>query len=170
MILRIYRTYGRLSCSILRAELVAEIETDALPEDPQAFADEYGGDFIEVAPVDPERRSMSKYGMTDSGKRQSFGNGMAIRDTADDKPRPDLISPFAEERAGPLAPHGAAKYAERNWERGMPFSRCVASLKRHVMKYQQGKRDEDHLAAIMFNAMALIHYEEMIERGLLPAT
>jgi hypothetical protein len=64
---------------------------------------------------------------------------------------------------------GAAKYAERNWERGMPFSRCVASLKRHLMKYQQGKRDEDHLAAIMFNAMALIHYEEMIERGLLPA-
>ena len=64
---------------------------------------------------------------------------------------------------------GAAKYAERNWENGMPFSRCVASLKRHLMKYQQGKRDEDHLAAIMFNAMALIHYEEMIERGLLPA-
>ena len=29
---------------------------------------------------------MSKYGMTDSGKRQSFGKGMAIRDTADDKP------------------------------------------------------------------------------------
>ena len=64
---------------------------------------------------------------------------------------------------------GAAKYAERNWERGMPFSRCVASLKRHVMKYQQGLRDEDHLAAIMFNAMALIHYEEMINRGVLPA-
>jgi len=53
MILRIYRTYGRLTCSILRAELVAEIETDTLPEDAQAFADEYGGDFIEVAPVDP---------------------------------------------------------------------------------------------------------------------
>jgi hypothetical protein len=64
---------------------------------------------------------------------------------------------------------GAAKYAERNWEAGMPFSRCVASLKRHLMKYQQGLRDEDHLAAILFNAMALIHYEEMIERGVLPA-
>ena len=50
---------------------------------------------------------------------------------------------------------GAAKYAERNWENGMPFTRCVASLKRHLMKFQQGKRDEDHLAAIMFNAMAL---------------
>ena len=51
----------------------------------------------------------------------------------------------------------------------MPFSRCVASLKRHLMKFQQGLQDEDHLAAIMFNAMALIHYEEMIERGVLPA-
>ena len=61
-----------------------------------------------------------------------------------------------------------AKYAERNWEKGMPFSRCVASLKRHLMKFLQGKRDEDHLAAIMFNTMALIHYEEMIERGVLP--
>ena len=109
-----------------------------------------------------------KYNMTDSGKRQQFGSNLAIRDTADDKPRPDLISPFAEERQGQWLRMGAAKYAERNWERGMPFTRCVASLKRHVMRYQQGKRDEDHLAAIMFNAMALIHYEEMIERGLLP--
>ena len=48
MTLRIYRTCGRLTRSILRAELVAEIEADRLPEDAQAFADEYGGDFIEV--------------------------------------------------------------------------------------------------------------------------
>ena len=113
---------------------------------------------------------MSKYGMTDSGKRQSFGKGMAIRDAADDKPRPDLISPFAEERVGHWLRMGAAKYAERNWENGMPFSRCIASLRRHVMRFQQGKRDEDHLAAIIFNAMAVIHYEEMIARGVLPAT
>jgi len=31
--------------------------------------------------------------MHDSGRRQSFASG-AIRDTADDKPRPDLISPL----------------------------------------------------------------------------
>ena len=112
---------------------------------------------------------MSKYGMNDSGKRQSFGQNMAMRDTADDKPRPDLISPFAEERLGHWLRMGARKYAERNWERGMPYSRCVASLKRHVMKFQQGLNDEDHLAAIMFNSMAIIHYQEMIERGVLPA-
>jgi hypothetical protein len=112
---------------------------------------------------------MSKYTMTDSGKRQQFGKGMAMRDTADDKPRPDLISPFAEERVGHWLRLGAAKYAERNWERGMPFTRCLASLKRHLMKFQQGKRDEDHLAAIIFNAQAIIHYEAMIEAGVLPA-
>jgi hypothetical protein len=110
---------------------------------------------------------MAEFKMTDSGKRQTFGGG-AVRDTASDKPRPDLISPFAEERQGHWLRMGADKYAERNWENGIPFSRCFASLKRHVMKYQQGMRDEDHLAAIMFNAMALIHYEEMIERGVLP--
>ncbi len=48
MTLRIYRICGRLTCSVLRAELVATVETDELPEDAQAFADEYGGDFIEV--------------------------------------------------------------------------------------------------------------------------
>ena len=112
---------------------------------------------------------MSKFEMVAGDEKQSFGEDRAVRDTAADKPRPDLISPFAEERQGHWLRMGAAKYAERNWEKGMPFSRCVASLKRHLMKYQQGMRDEDHLAAIMFNAMALIHYEEMIERGVLPA-
>lgn len=50
MTLRIYRSNGFLSRSVLRAELVAEVETDQWPEDEAAFADEYGGDIIEVAP------------------------------------------------------------------------------------------------------------------------
>ena len=49
MTLRIYRTCERLARSILRAELVAEIEVARLPEDAYTFADDYGGDFIEVA-------------------------------------------------------------------------------------------------------------------------
>lgn len=102
-----------------------------------------------------------------SGSNESFASG-AVRDTSTDKPRPDLISPFAEERLGHWLRLGAVRYADRNWERGMPMSRCLASLCRHVMKYKQGLTDEDHLAAIMFNAMAIIHYEEMIARGVLP--
>ena len=106
--------------------------------------------------------------MHDSGNRESFSTG-AVRDTASDKPRPDLFSPFAEERVGHWLRLGAVKYAERNWERGIPNSRCFASLRRHVMRYQQGNKSEDHLAAIIFNAMAIIHNQEMIRRGVLPA-
>jgi hypothetical protein len=106
--------------------------------------------------------------MHDSGKRQQFTTG-AVRDTADGKPRPDLCSPFALERRGAWMALGAKKYSERNWERGMPLSRFGASLARHLMKYQQGDRSEDHLAAICFNADAIMHGEEMIRRGVWPA-
>ena len=50
----VYHTIGRCARSVLQAELVTEIETDVLPEDPQAFADAHGGDFIESAPLNPE--------------------------------------------------------------------------------------------------------------------
>ena len=55
--------------------------------------------------------------MQDSGQRQEFMTG-AVRDTSDDKMRPDLYSPFAEERVGNWLMLGAQKYAERNWEMG----------------------------------------------------
>jgi hypothetical protein len=51
--LRIYRSAGFVSRSVLRAELVAEVEADQWPEDEVAFADEYGGDIIEIAPENP---------------------------------------------------------------------------------------------------------------------
>lgn len=50
MILHVYRTTGQRSRSVWQAELVAVVHVDKYPEDPQAFADEYGGDFIEIAP------------------------------------------------------------------------------------------------------------------------
>lgn len=49
MTLQVYRTTGFCSRSVLRAALVAEVNTREDPEDPQAFADEYDGDFIEPA-------------------------------------------------------------------------------------------------------------------------
>ena len=54
MTLRIYRSTGFLSRSIVRAELVAEVETDQWPEDEAAFADEHGGDIIEETSLNPE--------------------------------------------------------------------------------------------------------------------
>lgn len=106
--------------------------------------------------------------MNDSGKREGFDSG-SVRDSQDGKSRPALMSPFAAERLGLWLAKGAAKYAPRNWEKGQPFSRCVESLERHVMYYKQGRDDEDHLAAVMCNAMFMLHFEEGIRRGFLPA-
>jgi len=53
MILRVYRSAGLLSRSIVRAELVAEVEADQPPEDEAAFADQFGGDIIEIHPESP---------------------------------------------------------------------------------------------------------------------
>ncbi|GHT37008.1 hypothetical protein FACS189427_09430 [Planctomycetales bacterium] len=108
-----------------------------------------------------------KPAMADSGKREQFSTG-AVRDTADGKSRPDLISPFAMERLGEWLRLGAEKYAERNWEQGIPISRSIASLYRHLLKFQQGRQDEDHIAAVMCNAMMIIHTIEMVKRCVLP--
>jgi len=108
-------------------------------------------------------------GMQDSGKREAFETG-AIRDSAEGKSRPDLFSPFALERVGEWMRLGSLKYAEYNWMKGMNYSRVVASLYRHLMKYMQRDDSEDNLAAIIVNASFLMHYDTMIERGILPAS
>jgi hypothetical protein len=105
--------------------------------------------------------------LKDSGKREDFSSG-CVRDASENKPRPDLISPYFSMRIGDHLDAGARKYAERNWEKGMPISRCIASLERHLMQYKMGLTDEDHVAAIGCNIMFIAHYEEMIKRGLLP--
>ena len=107
--------------------------------------------------------------MHDSGKREKFESG-AIRDTAEGKSRPDLVSPYAEERIGNWMAKGAEKYSERNWEKGISISRCVASMQRHLVAFKMGLQDEDHLAAIAVNAQFIMHYQAMIGRGKLPAT
>lgn len=102
-----------------------------------------------------------------SGKEESFDTG-AVRDMGENKPALELISPFFERRLGDWLDRGAKRYAPRNWEKGMPIERCIASLKRHINAYQAGDTDEDHMAAAACNVMFIIHYEEMIKRGVLP--
>lgn len=105
-----------------------------------------------------------KYEVKDSGERQQFSTG-AVRDTATDKARPDLISPFFLERLGHHLRKGAIKYSAWNWAKGIPNSRCYESAMRHLMQFAQGDIDEDHLSAAAFNIMVIIHNQEVAERG-----
>ena len=110
---------------------------------------------------------MSEKELKSSGKEESFGTG-AVRDMGKDKPALELISPIFEQRLGAWLQKGAARYSRRNWEKGIPVERSLASLKRHINAYQEGKTDEDHLAAVACNIMFIIHTEEMVKRGILP--
>ena len=107
---------------------------------------------------------MNSFIVKDSGNRERFVTG-AVRDTANDKPRPDLISPFFMMRLGEHLRKGANKYTEWNWAKGIPSSRCFESCMRHLMQYAMGKRDEDHLSAAAFNIMAIIHNEETEDKA-----
>lgn len=98
--------------------------------------------------------------MADGGARTSYGENAAVREPSVGKGRYDLISPFAIRRLARWYEAGAAKYAPRNWEKGMPYSRCLDSALRHINKFQMGWTDEDHLAAAVWNLCAIIHFEE----------
>lgn len=100
-------------------------------------------------------------GMDDSGARIDYGEGKAIREPTTGKGRFDLVTPFGLERLAKWYELGAQKYAPRNWEKGMPFSRYLDSAERHINKFKMGMTDEDHLAAAVWNLMCIIHHEEL---------
>lgn len=101
----------------------------------------------------------------DSGKREEYENGF-VRDTEEGKPDYarvlavpglHLIPIEMLERLGEHLVKGAVKYGEDNWRKAtgsIAKERFARSLARHVRQLITGDRDEDHAAAIVFNAFA----------------
>lgn len=59
-----------------------------------------------------------------------------------------------------LAKHyeqGAAKYAPRNMEKGLPFHSMIDSGMRHYAKYRRGDTDEPHDRAFIWNMVTLLY-------------
>ena len=104
----------------------------------------------------------------DTGKAETYATG-AKRNSRFGKGRFDLISPIALARLARKLEDGTKIYGERNWEKGIPLSRFLDAAIRHLYQWAAGMDDEDHLAAAMFNVMALIHTEEAVYAGVLPA-
>ena len=103
-----------------------------------------------------------KFTTKDSGKRETYDSGMN-RDLQDDKPNiycwlaKDI--PYSEQwltRMGGLATRGANKYGLRNMDLAnseVELERFHSSFLRHALQWLMGETDEDHFAALMFNAI-----------------
>jgi len=132
-----------------------------------------------------EEAAMAKFDrvMSTGKEHQQFESG-SRRDSAEGKGRPDLLPVHALIRIAKVCdPHvipihgiirlsvhyenGAVKYGDRNWELGQPISRYYQSSFRHLQKWVGGAREEDHLAAVIWNVCAIMDHEERIERDLL---
>lgn len=81
-----------------------------------------------------------------------------------EKPRPDLISPELIESLAVVLQYGANKYAPRNWEKGMSWSRPFGALMRHMWAWWKGENKDgetgfSHLAHAACCIMFLLTYE-----------
>ena len=79
------------------------------------------------------------------------------------KPRMDLLPPEAMIALAELYEVGSRKYAERNWEKGMPWGKCFACMMRHAWKWMAGEDHDDetgchHMIHVAWNAIAIFVY------------
>lgn len=78
------------------------------------------------------------------------------RESGKGRGRFDLLPYEAMEALAIWYEQGAEKYDARNWEKGISVQDCINRMIRHSLKAGSGWTDEDHLAAVMWNAAAAI--------------
>jgi len=87
------------------------------------------------------------------------------------KNRLELLPFDALDEVGQVMTLGAAKYGDRNWERGINYDRVFGALMRHAWAWFRGQ-DKDpetglsHMAHCAANALFLLSYERRGRRGL----
>ena len=94
----------------------------------------------------------------DSGQRTEFDTG-AVRDMHEGKGRYDLLPWEAIHEVAKHCEAGAAKYGERNCEKGIPIHSLIDSAIRHLSCYLRGMDDEPHLRAAAWNVLFAIWME-----------
>lgn len=61
------------------------------------------------------------------------GKGLRFNDG---KNRLDLVPTSLIEEVGKVLTFGASKYGDNNWRSPMSWSKCIASLKRHLVAFE----------------------------------
>ena len=80
------------------------------------------------------------------------------------KPRIDLIPPQPLLEIGNCLAKGAIKYPDRNWEKGLKWSRVYAALMRHLFKWWKGEKNDpedgiSHLTHAATDILFLMEYQ-----------
>jgi len=88
----------------------------------------------------------------------------ALKFDTDKTARPELIAPEFILQLSEILAYGAQKYEERNWEKGMRWSRCFGGLMRHLWAWWGGEQldketNKSHLAHAACCLMFLLAYE-----------
>ena len=86
------------------------------------------------------------------------------------KIRYDLVHTWAHEQMVNVLTKGSIKYAARNWEKGMAWSKIISSLKRHLAAIEKGEdydleTGELHAAHLACNAHFLTAYYKLYPQG-----
>lgn len=108
-------------------------------------------------------------GLKDSGERRTTETG-AVRDKSANKGKPSLVPNWVVWLVSRIYEDGAAKYASRNWEKGMPLSWYIDSCERHLAKLKAGMRDEPHATQAIWNLIGYVFTATLIKLGKRPAS
>jgi hypothetical protein len=98
------------------------------------------------------------------GPDASAGDGIeryqsgAIRSSVPE--RWDLIPATGLRRVAEAMAHGAARYGENNWTKGMPVKSVLNHAIKHLYQWLDGDRSEDHLGHAAANLMMACHSDE----------
>jgi len=102
-----------------------------------------------------------------SGEMSHFTTG-AVRDAMQNKGLPSQMPMSALRAVSRRFEEGAQKYGRGNWEKGIPLSRYIDSIYRHLWDFMDGDQEEDHLSAVLWNAMCLYETKDKIDEEALP--
>jgi hypothetical protein len=85
-----------------------------------------------------------------------------------EKPRMDLLCPHAMEDLAKVLTHGAKKYGDWNWAKGISYTRLIAAALRHLFAFASGEDIDPesglpHVAHAMCCMMFLLGMSKYIE-------
>lgn len=85
-----------------------------------------------------------------------------------DKPRYDLIDPYAIDQLARVLTFGAKKYEAHNWRKGITKTRLIAAALRHTFAYLRGEDCDpetglSHMAHAMCCCMFLLGLEHRVD-------